>query len=361
MWRCEDEQMWRWADVKMSRCEDEQMWRWADVKMSRCEDEKMWRWAGVKMSRCEDEQMWRLADVKMSRCEEQMWRWAEVKMSRCEDEQVWRWADVKMSRCEDEQMWRWADVKMSRCEDEQVWRWEDVKMSRCDEQMWRWEDVKMRRCEDEKVWRWEGVKMRRCEDEKVWRWEDEIQTPTIRRTLRSDALGKNAKNSYMNHWLTNWGDPPNGFKRLFRFDGKNCPNWVSHLFRDLLCHDLLGTSPFGKVCAAGCKGKWTWSNVLGIGQTWNTHLSTKGKVIMFGNWPCIYRVPCLAFALFPSMFGSGWGERSLGNNACWNGTTFAGKRNVWVRTLGCTRFSDAMFASINPKRYNMHEFLWDLQ
>jgi len=36
-----------------------------------------------------------------------------------------------------------------------------------------------RRCEDEKVW------------EKMWRWEDEIQTPTIGRTLRSDALGKN--------------------------------------------------------------------------------------------------------------------------------------------------------------------------
>ena len=86
--------------------------------------------------------------------------------------------DVSMWRCEDEQMWRWEDVKMSRCEDEQMWRWADVKMSRCeDEQMWRWEGVKMRRCEDEKVW------------EKVWRWEDEIQTPTIGRTLRSDALG----------------------------------------------------------------------------------------------------------------------------------------------------------------------------
>ena len=89
-------------------------------------------------------------------------------MRRCED-------DVKMRRCEDEKMWRWADVKMSRCEDEK---------------MWRWEDVKMRRCEDEKMWRWEGVKMRRCEDEKVWSWEDEIETPTIGRTLRSDALGK---------------------------------------------------------------------------------------------------------------------------------------------------------------------------
>jgi hypothetical protein len=81
-------------------------------------------------------------------------------------------------------MWRWADVKMSRCEDEQMWRWADVKMRRCeDEKMWRWEDVKRRRCEDEKVWRWENVKMRK--------WEDEIQTPTIGRTLRSDALGKN--------------------------------------------------------------------------------------------------------------------------------------------------------------------------
>ena len=103
-------------------------------------------------------------------------------------EKVWRWADVKMSRCErrcgHEQMWRWADVrenvredmKMSRCErrceDEQMW-----------EKMWRWadvrEDVKMSRCEDEQMW------------EKMWRWEDVLQTPTIGRTLRSDALGKN--------------------------------------------------------------------------------------------------------------------------------------------------------------------------
>ena len=80
---------------------------------------------------------------------------------------------------------------MSRCEDEQVWRWKGVR-----------EGVKMRRCEEEqmweKVWRWEGVKKRRCEDEKVWRWEDEIQTPTIGRTLRSDALGKNQ----VLHWLS---------------------------------------------------------------------------------------------------------------------------------------------------------------
>ena len=205
--RCEDEKVWekvwRWEDVKRSRCEEEQMWRGADVKMRRCEDEKMWRWADVKMrrceKRCEDEKMWRWEGVregvKMRRCEdekvwEKMWRWEGVKMRRCEDEKMWRWADVKMrrceKRCEDEKMWRWEGVregvKMRRCEDEKVW-----------EKMWRWEGVKMRRCEDEQMWRWADVKMRRCErrceDEKAWRWEDEIQTPTIGRTLRSDALG----------------------------------------------------------------------------------------------------------------------------------------------------------------------------
>ena len=92
-----------------------------------------------------------------------------------------------MRGCEDEQMWRWEDVKMRGCKDEKMWRWEDVKMRGCkDETMWRWEDVKMR-CEDERMWRWD-VKMR-CEDE-MWRWEDVLQTPTIGRTLRSDALGK---------------------------------------------------------------------------------------------------------------------------------------------------------------------------
>ena len=35
-----------------------------------------------------------------------------------------------------------------------------------------------------------GGKMRKCEDEELWRWEDVLQTPTIGRTLRSDALGK---------------------------------------------------------------------------------------------------------------------------------------------------------------------------
>ena len=174
MSRCEDEQMWekvwRWADVKMSRCE------------RRCEDEQMWRWADVR------------EDVKMSRCERRCERICKRRCERrCEDEQMWEkmWERCER-RCEDEQMWRWADVKMSRCErrceDEKMWekmrRWADVKMSRCeDEQMWRWTDVKMRRCEDEKM-------RYRCEDEKMWRWEDKIQTPTIGRTLRSDALGK---------------------------------------------------------------------------------------------------------------------------------------------------------------------------
>ena len=106
-------------------------------------------------------------------------------MRRREDEQMWRWEDVKM--------WRWEDVKM------RSWKWGGVKMRRCeDEQMWRWEDVKMSRCEDEKIWRWADVKMRRREDEQMWRWEDEIETPTIGRTLCSDALGK--KNMNKRDW-----------------------------------------------------------------------------------------------------------------------------------------------------------------
>ena len=146
MW--EDEKMWE--DVR--RCE--KMWRWED-------EEKMGGWEDVKMRRCEDEKMWR-----------------------CEDEKMWRWEDVKMRRWEDEKLWRWEDVKMWRWEDEEkMGGWEDVKMKRC-------EDEKMWRCEDEKMWRWEDEKMRSCEDEKMWRWEDVLQTPTIGRTLRSDALGK---------------------------------------------------------------------------------------------------------------------------------------------------------------------------
>ena len=138
------------------------MWRWEDVKM----------W-GVKMWGCE---------------EEKVWRWDDVKMRRCEDEQMWGGEGVKMRRCEDEKMWRWEDVKM--------WRCEDVRRRRCeDEQMWRWADVKMRRCEDVRMWRCEDVRRRRCEDEKMWRWEDVLQTPTIGRTLRSDALGKEIKTS----------------------------------------------------------------------------------------------------------------------------------------------------------------------
>ena len=120
----------------------------------------------------------------------------------------------------------WEDVKMSRCEDEKMWRWEDVKMRRC-------EDVKMRRCEDEKMWRWEDVKwedvkMRRCEDEKMWRWEDEIQTPTIGRTLRSDALGKNLETTrqpeFSSHSLPGWRKF--GRRRLVSAVAKTWPpNW----------------------------------------------------------------------------------------------------------------------------------------
>ena len=112
------------------------------------------RGAMPSVSECEDVRMWRCEDEKMR-------RWEDEKMRRCEDEKMWRCEDVKMRRCES-----WADEKMRRCEDVRMWRWEAVKM-------WRWEDVKIVRC---------YVKMWICEN--VW------QTPTIRRTLRSDALGK---------------------------------------------------------------------------------------------------------------------------------------------------------------------------
>ena len=110
--RCEDEQMWE----KML----EKMWRWANVKMSRCEDEQMWekmwekiwwrKWADERRCerRCErryeDEQMWRWADVR-----------EDVKMSRCEDEQMWRWEGVKMRRWDtDPHYWKNPALRRSR-------------------------------------------------------------------------------------------------------------------------------------------------------------------------------------------------------------------------------------------------------
>jgi hypothetical protein len=63
--------------------------------------------------------------------------------------------------------------------------------------MWRWEDD-MRRVEDEKMWRWEND-MCRCEDMKMINVK---QTPTIRRTLRSDALGKKTEHEN-SHTLRN--------------------------------------------------------------------------------------------------------------------------------------------------------------
>ena len=91
----------------------------------------------------------------------------------CEDVKMWRWEDVKMRRCENVRMWGCENVKMR--------RWEGVKMWCEDEKMWR--------CEDEKMWGCEDVKMWRC-DVQMWRCEHVWQTPTIRRTLRSNALGK---------------------------------------------------------------------------------------------------------------------------------------------------------------------------
>ena len=67
---------------------------------------------------------------------------------------------------------------------------QEGKRARGQERMWRCEDVKMWRIEDVKMRRWEDEKMWGCEDEKMWRCENVWQTPTIRRTLRSDALGK---------------------------------------------------------------------------------------------------------------------------------------------------------------------------
>ena len=87
------------------------------------------------------------------------------------------WEDVKRRRCEGVKMRKWEDVKMRRCEDEKMRRCEDVKMGRCEDVRW----------EDEKMWRWEDAKM----------FEDVYnRPPTIRRTLRSNALGKKRF-----HWL----------------------------------------------------------------------------------------------------------------------------------------------------------------
>ena len=95
---------------------------------------------------------------------------------------MWGCEDVKMWRCEDVKMWMW------RCEDVQMWGYEDVKMWRCEDvRMWRCEDVMMWGREDVKMWGCEVVKMWRCDDVKMWKYAD----PTFRRTLRSDALGKN--------------------------------------------------------------------------------------------------------------------------------------------------------------------------
>ena len=111
----------------------------------------------------------------------------DMKIWGCEDEKMWRWEDVKMRR--------WADVKMRRCEDVKMSRCEDVKMWCEDEKMWRWG------CEDLRMWGWEDVKIWRCYV-KIWRCENVWQTPTIRRTLRSDALGKNE--AILRDFLQKW-------------------------------------------------------------------------------------------------------------------------------------------------------------
>ena len=69
---------------------------------------------------------------------------------------------------------------MWRCE----WRCECVSVKMCVRE-------RKRRCEYVKMWRCEcvSVKMWRCEDV----WQTQMTDTTIRRTLRSDALGKNRK------------------------------------------------------------------------------------------------------------------------------------------------------------------------
>ena len=102
-------------------------------------------------------------------------------MRRCED--------VKMRRCEDVRMWRCEDVRMWGCEGEKIY--EDVRM-------WKWEDVKM--WGPVRMWGWADVKIWRC-FVKMWSCENVWQTPTIRRTLRSDALGNKTKKQQKTSWF----------------------------------------------------------------------------------------------------------------------------------------------------------------
>ena len=100
MWRCDDVQVLRWADVKAKRCEGEKV-ICVDVRKRRCEGERMWRWED-DTCRCEGE--------KMISVDAKMWRWEDVKMI-C--------VDVRIRKREDEKM-RCVDVKMRRCQDEKM-------------------------------------------------------------------------------------------------------------------------------------------------------------------------------------------------------------------------------------------------
>ena len=99
-----------------------------------------------------------------------------------------RGQEGKRARGQEGKRARGQEDKRARGQEGKRARGEDVKM-------WGCEDVKMRRYEDVKMWRWaedeQKMSRRWAEDEKMWRWEDERQNPTIGRTLRSDALGKN--------------------------------------------------------------------------------------------------------------------------------------------------------------------------
>ena len=108
---------------------------------------------------------------------------ARERKRRCEYEDVSE--DVKMWRCEcereKEKMWVCEDIKMCVCV------CEDVSMWRCKEEDVICEDVKMWRREDVSVWLW------RCEDV----WQTQMTDTTIRRTLRSETVGKNWARTYI--------------------------------------------------------------------------------------------------------------------------------------------------------------------
>ena len=86
------------------------------------------------------------------------------------------------------------------------------------------------------MWRWADVKMRRCEV-KTWRCENVWQTPTIRRTLRSDALGKNRHAESTAEFLTI--DTMEGCNMLPWYICWTIKTWVTWVPRCLLSYGFV--------------------------------------------------------------------------------------------------------------------------